>query len=85
VCAEFCGGGSVDSYLRKNGHLLSQLQRLSMMVAAARGVKHLHSQSIVHRDLAVRNFLLTRWVMRCDGHVYVCVGMLMCVIAVRAV
>lgn len=129
IVTEFCGGGSLDSYLIKyvfhvlvallfddmaflsrnmiirNGHLLAQLQRISMIVAAckclrffrlifillcsiscyfsARGVRHLHSQVIcaletvdsiwfarrrnnmslaqliVHRDLAVRNFLLT--------------------------
>eukprot|EP00019_Armaparvus_languidus_P012329 CAMPEP_0168584642 /NCGR_PEP_ID=MMETSP0420-20121227/3251_1 /TAXON_ID=498008 /ORGANISM="Pessonella sp." /LENGTH=316 /DNA_ID=CAMNT_0008619463 /DNA_START=1226 /DNA_END=2176 /DNA_ORIENTATION=- len=59
IVTEFCGGGACDDYLKRTGHLLTQRQRLSMMVAAARGVSHLHSMSIIHRDLACRNFLLT--------------------------
>jgi tRNA A-37 threonylcarbamoyl transferase component Bud32 len=59
IVTEYCAGGACDSYLKKYGHLLSQTQRISMMVAACRGVMHLHAQSIIHRDLACRNFLLT--------------------------
>jgi tRNA A-37 threonylcarbamoyl transferase component Bud32 len=59
IVTEYCAGGACDSYLKKYGHLLSQSQRISMMVAACRGVMHLHAQSIIHRDLACRNFLLT--------------------------
>jgi tRNA A-37 threonylcarbamoyl transferase component Bud32 len=59
IVTEYCGGGACDSYLKKYGHLLNQSQRVAMMVAACRGVMHLHEQSIIHRDLACRNFLLT--------------------------
>jgi hypothetical protein len=57
ICVEFCSGGSLDVYLRAHRTPLKHL--LKWAADAANGVEHLHQHNVVHRDLAVRNLLLT--------------------------
>jgi tRNA A-37 threonylcarbamoyl transferase component Bud32 len=57
ICVEFCSGGSLDVYLR--AHHTPTKRLLKWASDAAAGVAHLHEHNVVHRDLAVRNLLLT--------------------------
>ncbi|PRP77606.1 hypothetical protein PROFUN_00467 [Planoprotostelium fungivorum] len=59
LVTEFCEGGSLYNYLRREP--VSHLQKLNFIVGIARGMLHLHLEKVIHRDLAVRNILLTRW------------------------
>ncbi|PRP87994.1 hypothetical protein PROFUN_04422 [Planoprotostelium fungivorum] len=59
LVTEFCEGGSLYNYLRKEP--VNPLQKLNFIVGIARGMLHLHLEKVIHRDLAVRNILLTRW------------------------
>ncbi|PRP76885.1 hypothetical protein PROFUN_14680 [Planoprotostelium fungivorum] len=59
LVTEFCEGGSLYDYLRIEP--VSHLQKLNFIVGIARGMLHLHLEKVIHRDLAVRNILLTRW------------------------
>ncbi|PRP81913.1 hypothetical protein PROFUN_10621 [Planoprotostelium fungivorum] len=58
LVTEFCHGGGLDSYLTKNDTPLEVLK--GIMRGIALGMNHLHSEGIIHRDLAVRNILLTQ-------------------------
>jgi len=56
---EFCPGGALSSALygpSPRPFTQAELRRIASGVA--RGVAHLHAESIVHRDLAARNVLL---------------------------
>lgn len=50
--------GNLVNYLLSNGEISSS-QVLSWAKDIAAGMSHLHLEGIVHRDLAVRNLLLT--------------------------
>jgi predicted Ser/Thr protein kinase len=53
---EYCGGGSLDSYMKKKQ--LTFEQKISILESISRGVDHLHRNGIIHRDLACRNILV---------------------------
>jgi serine/threonine protein kinase len=55
---EFCDGGSLDKMLYDDNYSLSTEQTLEIVTGIARGMYHLHRNSIIHRDLAARNILL---------------------------
>jgi hypothetical protein len=56
---EFCNGGSLDGILYETQpEPISFEQQLSWLQGAAKGLNHLHSNNIVHRDVAARNILL---------------------------
>jgi len=58
LCTEVMSNGSLDVYLRKHSSVkLSVL--LQMAVDACRGMVYLSNASFVHRDLALRNLLLS--------------------------
>uniref|UniRef100_A0AC35FJP5 Tyrosine-protein kinase n=1 Tax=Panagrolaimus sp. PS1159 TaxID=55785 RepID=A0AC35FJP5_9BILA len=59
IIMEFCPGGSLLSYLRKNKEKLSNGTRLRFATEAADGLWYLERQKLVHRDIAARNCLLT--------------------------
>jgi serine/threonine protein kinase len=50
-CAEFCPRGSMYQLLHAPSVHLSWRQIYFMCMGAAKGMMHLHSQSILHRDL----------------------------------
>jgi hypothetical protein len=56
---EFCDGGSLDGILYEpQPEPISFEQKLVWLQGAAKGLNHLHSNNIVHRDVAARNILL---------------------------
>jgi len=58
LITEFCGGGSLHSYLKKPEPVaISQKHYFIQKIAL--GMLHLHEEKIIHRDLAVRNILLS--------------------------
>ncbi|PRP85196.1 TK/FER protein kinase [Planoprotostelium fungivorum] len=59
IITEYCGGGSLLSYLRKNDGSVTNEQKMSFIMQIAQGMLHLHMEKIIHRDLAARNILLT--------------------------
>ncbi|VDN92133.1 unnamed protein product [Brugia pahangi] len=59
IVMELVKEGALDVFLRKNGNNLSIKNKLLMIRDAAFGLAYLHSQNIMHRDLATRNCLYT--------------------------
>ncbi|PRP84423.1 putative LRR receptor-like serine/threonine-protein kinase [Planoprotostelium fungivorum] len=59
MITEFCDGGSMYDYIRKNPTDLSL--KMKWINGIALGMLHLHKEKVVHRDLAVRNILLTKY------------------------
>jgi predicted Ser/Thr protein kinase len=57
---EFCNGGSLDNALfNENSTTVIPLEKkISWIKEIASGINHLHSNNIVHRDIAARNILL---------------------------
>eukprot|EP01117_Protostelium_nocturnum_P021042 TRINITY_DN997_c0_g2_i6.p1 TRINITY_DN997_c0_g2~~TRINITY_DN997_c0_g2_i6.p1 ORF type:complete len:1599 (+),score=445.42 TRINITY_DN997_c0_g2_i6:202-4797(+) len=58
LVTEFCEGGGLFDYLRRNE--VSEQQKMMFVSGIARGMLHLHAEKVIHRDLAVRNILLTK-------------------------
>eukprot|EP00029_Vermamoeba_vermiformis_P000232 TRINITY_DN10259_c0_g1_i1.p1 TRINITY_DN10259_c0_g1~~TRINITY_DN10259_c0_g1_i1.p1 ORF type:complete len:299 (+),score=58.89 TRINITY_DN10259_c0_g1_i1:158-1054(+) len=58
VVLEYCNEGSLDKLLFESDKLSTPDEQIALAEAIARGLDHLHQNSIVHRDLAVRNILL---------------------------
>lgn len=59
VCMEFCAGGSLEDALKKFGKDMDEFERQILLIDAARGMRYLHYQKCVHRDLASRNCLIS--------------------------
>ncbi|PRP81759.1 putative LRR receptor-like serine/threonine-protein kinase [Planoprotostelium fungivorum] len=59
IITEYCGGGSLLSYLRNNEEKVTLEEKMKFVTQIAQGMLHLHMEKIIHRDLAVRNILLT--------------------------
>eukprot|EP01117_Protostelium_nocturnum_P014861 TRINITY_DN5701_c0_g1_i1.p1 TRINITY_DN5701_c0_g1~~TRINITY_DN5701_c0_g1_i1.p1 ORF type:complete len:2449 (-),score=807.95 TRINITY_DN5701_c0_g1_i1:2-7348(-) len=57
IIIEFCDGGNLYNYLREN--TASDDTKMKFIINISRGMLHLHLEKIIHRDLAVRNILLT--------------------------
>ncbi|PRP88002.1 LRR receptor-like serine/threonine-protein kinase GSO1-like [Planoprotostelium fungivorum] len=58
VLLEYCEGGSLYTYLRKDPVDMDVKRHFVRGIAL--GMLHLHKENIIHRDLAVRNILLTK-------------------------
>lgn len=59
IVSEYADGGSVKSWLQKTeGRAPSEEAALEMMRGILLGIEHLHSKSVVHRDLKPDNILL---------------------------
>eukprot|EP00884_Botryococcus_braunii_P010166 jgi/Botrbrau1/19150/Bobra.0077s0062.1 len=54
----FCARGSLYSMLHKQEERLTWAQRLYMCLGAAKGMMHLHSCNVLHRDLKSGNLLV---------------------------
>jgi serine/threonine protein kinase len=55
---EYLAKGSLYKFLREERSLPEELEQ-NIVRGIASGMLHLHSEGIVHRDLATRNVLLT--------------------------
>ncbi|PRP81755.1 putative receptor protein kinase [Planoprotostelium fungivorum] len=58
LLTEYCGGGSLHSYLNRS-EAVPESQKFYFIQKIALGMLHLHEEKIIHRDLAVRNILLS--------------------------
>lgn len=58
LIVEYCNGGSLESYLNKNGKRLSETETTRIVREIVAGFKCLYEQKIVHRDLKPANILL---------------------------
>ncbi|MCY7374499.1 MAG: bifunctional serine/threonine-protein kinase/formylglycine-generating enzyme family protein, partial [Pyrinomonadaceae bacterium] len=59
IISEYAEGGSLNNWLKKyGGKAPDEEQALEMMTGILRGIEHLHSRSVVHRDLKPDNILL---------------------------
>lgn len=56
VVSDYLEGGSLQGMLR-TGYLLSPSQALMVGLEVARGLEHIHSQGLVHRDIRPSNIL----------------------------
>ena len=63
ILMEYATEGSLDTFLEKNGTILSTTAVWYFFLSAVCGVAHLHSKGILHRDLKPQNLLLTE----CEG------------------
>ena len=67
IIMEFAPDGSLYDYLHKNGLKPPLEQSVDWAMQVARGMKHLHNNNIVHRDLKSPNILLSGKVAKiCD-------------------
>ena len=59
IISEYAEGGSLGNWLKSNGGKApSDEAALEMMAGILRGIEHLHSRSVIHRDLKPDNILL---------------------------
>ncbi|CAI2350084.1 unnamed protein product [Caenorhabditis sp. 36 PRJEB53466] len=57
IVIDFISGGGLDSFLKKNTKTLTTDEKNKMAISAAWGIEFMHSQDIIHRDIAARNCL----------------------------
>ena len=58
IALEYCAGGDLDKFLKKNGPVSESIAQKWMQQLAC-GLKELKSKKIMHRDLKLQNILLT--------------------------
>ncbi|PRP81868.1 LRR receptor-like serine/threonine-protein kinase GSO2-like [Planoprotostelium fungivorum] len=58
LVTEFCAGGALFDHLRKNKCTMED--KIKFIGEISLGMLHLHKEKIIHRDLAVRNILLSK-------------------------
>lgn len=61
---EFCNGGSVEDHLKEKGSRLSIPSRVNYTYMAACGMDYLHKKGCIHRDIAARNCLIHRGIVK---------------------
>lgn len=58
IVTEYCDGGSLLEYIKKNVGNISNEKMISLAIDIARGMFHLHTgihdKEVIHRDLAAR-------------------------------
>lgn len=59
IVSEYADGGSLGDWFSKNGGKSPSIDKaIEMMLGILRGIEHLHSRSVIHRDLKPDNILL---------------------------
>ncbi|CAD6195522.1 unnamed protein product [Caenorhabditis auriculariae] len=61
---EYCDGGSVEDRLREKAKKTSVAKRVNMTAQAARGMEYLHQKNCIHRDIATRNCLIHKEIVK---------------------
>ncbi|KAH7724639.1 TK/FER protein kinase [Aphelenchoides avenae] len=61
---DLAADGALNDYLKAHGNQLEMRPRLTMLYHAARGLEHVHSKGIIHRDVAARNCLYGNGVLK---------------------
>ena len=59
IVLEYCNEGDLHTYLEKRKEYLSEDEVWKIFIQVTLGLHHLHSQSILHRDLKSLNLFLT--------------------------
>ncbi|XP_042898662.1 serine/threonine-protein kinase PLK4 isoform X2 [Parasteatoda tepidariorum] len=59
IVLEYCDSGTLDEYLKRN-NILCENEVYEIMKQVVDGLKYLHSRKIIHRDLSLKNILLTK-------------------------
>jgi len=55
---EYLAGGSLVYFFQEHGENMTTGELIHMIIEAARGMVYLEAKGIVHRDIALRNFLI---------------------------
>lgn len=55
IVTEYCANGSLYTLIHSGAEIGEMLQK-KILLGVARGMLHLHSENIIHRDLAVGSF-----------------------------
>lgn len=58
IVSEFCSGGSLLTAIHSKAWEKWKSTKIRLTLGIARGIEHLHTYGIVHRDVAARNVLL---------------------------
>ncbi|CAJ0587848.1 unnamed protein product, partial [Mesorhabditis spiculigera] len=68
IVLEYCPAGSLDRHLQEHKSRIEPAERVLYMLDAADGMRYLHKQGCIHRDIASRNCLigLTGWIKIAD-------------------
>lgn len=64
IIMEFCTDGSLDKYLKARNIGITVDDRVQMVYDAASGINHCHRKGVVHRDIAARNCLYGKKVLK---------------------
>ena len=58
IISKYCEQGSLHCILMEQQKKITPVQLFSILLQSSSGLAHLHSQSVIHRDVTSRNFLL---------------------------
>lgn len=61
---EFCNGGAVEDRLREKGSRITPKTRVHYTYMASCGMDYLHKKGCIHRDIAARNCLIHKGVVK---------------------
>ena len=58
ILSELCSGGTLLDLIEKYNSKLSEAQITHICIDICKGLQHMHSKGIAHRDIKVENILL---------------------------
>ncbi|EYB93424.1 hypothetical protein Y032_0182g882 [Ancylostoma ceylanicum] len=61
---EYCDGGSVEDKLRAHPKKITIPKRVDMCTQGSYGLEYLHSRDCIHRDIATRNCLIDKGIVK---------------------
>ncbi|KIH48038.1 hypothetical protein ANCDUO_21896, partial [Ancylostoma duodenale] len=61
---EYCDGGSVEDKLRAQPKKITIPKRVDMCTQGSYGLEYLHSRDCIHRDIATRNCLIDKGIVK---------------------